>query len=53
MKIKVLKEKLITINTFKTQNFIDRILRLWIPNGLYFIMKNSFYTVNKLKIIKN
>ena len=50
MQIKVLKEKLITVNTFKTQNFTDRILRLWIPNVLY--MKNSFYTVNKLEIIK-
>ena len=38
MKIKVLKEKLITVYYFKTQNFTDRSLRLWIPNALY--MKN-------------
>ena len=48
---KSIERKADNSNTFKTQNFTDRILRLWIPNGLY--MKNSFYTVNKLEIIKN
>ena len=33
MQIKVLKEKLISENTFKIQNFTDRNLRLWIPNA--------------------